>query len=349
MAHRRGNRWVARGYDSTLGFTKHLGTFDTRKEAAAAEAQWRLRSRPSGRETCGQFAERWVRDYPRPRKSTNERNAERVRKFARDFARVKLQDVDRPAARLWATQNKGLLPAVRAMFGDALRDGLVDVNPFAQLRLPQPRGRKDIRALTERELVELAAVARDPRMRLDAFGVEYEAMILFAGYVGCRPGELFALQRSDVKGDTVLIERAVAKDGTIGATKNGRSRLVAVPAPARDAIERVPAHPSGLLFLSPRERMWRQTSHHHLWKLLRTLAGHPDLDFYELRHAAATMLLERGLTPWDVALQLGHMDGGQLVMEVYGHPSEQAARGRIIASWTEDVEPLHAVRKRESA
>jgi hypothetical protein len=55
------------------------------------------------------------------------------------------------------------------------------------------------------------------------------------------------------------------------------------------------------------------------------------------------MLLERGVTPWDVAIQLGHTDGGQLVMERYGHPSEAGARARLLAVWGEDVKPLRAV------
>ena len=36
----------------------------------------------------------------------------------------------------------------------------------------------------------------------------------------------------------------------------------------------------------------------------------PGMDYYELRDAAATMLLERGVTPWDVAIQLGHREAG---------------------------------------
>ena len=45
------------------------------------------------------------------------------------------------------------------------------------------------------------------------------------------------------------------------------------------------------------------------------------------------MLLERGATPWDVAVQLGREDGGQLVMERYGHPSEAAARALAFSRW----------------
>jgi hypothetical protein len=49
------------------------------------------------------------------------------------------------------------------------------------------------------------------------------------------------------------------------------------------------------------------------------------------------MLLERGATPWDVAHQLGHQDGGRLVMQRYGHPSEAGARSRLLAAW--ETEP----------
>ena len=77
-AHRRGKRWVASGYDRAMKRKRYLGTFDTRREADQAEAEWRVRARPAGRETCDQFAERWTRDYPRPRASTNQHNNERV-------------------------------------------------------------------------------------------------------------------------------------------------------------------------------------------------------------------------------------------------------------------------------
>jgi len=52
------------------------------------------------------------------------------------------------------------------------------------------------------------------------------------------------------------------------------------------------------------------------------------------------MLLERGVTPWDVAQQLGHTDGGQLVMELYGHPSEAGARARVLAAWDAQMGPV---------
>ena len=66
------------------------------------------------------------------------------------------------------------------------------------------------------------------------------------------------------------------------------------------------------------------------------------MHWHELRHFAATWLLELGLSPADVAVQMGHRDGGQLVMEVYGHPSERLARDRIRAITGQDYSRVYS-------
>lgn len=351
MATKRGKRWAASGYNKALGRKVHLGTYDTKREAVRVEADWKLRTRKTGGETCGEFAERWMRDFPRPRASTRRTHAEHARRFAADFADVKLTDVDRPTARAWALKHYSDLQAVRAMFGDALRDGLVDINPFANLRLPGSRGRKNIVALTESELDALADLALDPRMELGEYAPEYRAMVLFAGYVGVRPGELYALRRDDLHGDEATVRRAYSSHThEVTETKTGCARTVLVPPPAQDALDQVRAHSSGLLFVTPTDKQWTASLHHRYWTRLRLIANRPGFDFYELRHACATFLLERGATPWQVAQQLGHKDGGQLVMETYGHPNEANMRGQLRALWTPEVEPLRlAERRRESA
>ena len=61
------------------------------------------------------------------------------------------------------------------------------------------------------------------------------------------------------------------------------------------------------------------------------------MDFYELRHFCATHLLELGVSHADVAVQLGHTDGGALVMSTYGHPSEDGARERLKRAYAHKV------------
>jgi hypothetical protein len=102
MPRRRGRRWVAEGYDRGTKRKRYLGTFDTQREARKAEAEWRLRSSATSRETCDQFAARWTTDYPRPRASTNRHNDERVQRFAADFKGLRLADVDSVGTRVGA-------------------------------------------------------------------------------------------------------------------------------------------------------------------------------------------------------------------------------------------------------
>jgi len=59
-----------------------------------------------------------------------------------------------------------------------------------------------------------------------------------------------------------------------------------------------------------------------------------------VRHFCATHLLELGVSHADVAIQLGHTDGGALVMSTYGHPSEDGARERLKQAYERTVTPL---------
>jgi integrase len=92
------------------------------------------------------------------------------------------------------------VPALRAMFNDALEDGLCAVNPFAKLGLDRSKGREDIVVLTRAELDALAQLAR--RMNGERFGREVAALILWAAYTRMRPGETFAARFSLLDGAT---------------------------------------------------------------------------------------------------------------------------------------------------
>ncbi len=221
------------------------------------------------------------------------------------------------------------------MFNDAINDGLhPGPNPFANLRLEQPRGRKDLIALTLDELDELAGCAL--RVHGD-FGPVFRAMVLFASYVGLRPGEMLALERSDVGSEEVAIRRNLDGTGTVKLPKNGQERIVVLPPPAREALADVPVRLDlPWLFVTPRGRRFSKSSLYYYWNPVRAAFGRPGMDFYELRHFCATHLLELG-SPADVAVQLGHSDGGALVMSTYGHPSEDAARERLKKAFRTNV------------
>ena len=225
------------------------------------------------------------------------------------------------------------------MFNDAINDGLhPGPNPFANLRLEQSRGRKDLIALTRGRAGRAVQKALDVH---GEYGPMFRAMVLFAAYVGLRPGELFALERRDVGHDEVTIRQNLDGTGTLKAPKNGRERIVVLPPPARDALADVPARLDvPWLFVTPRGRRFSKCSLYYYWNPVRAAFGRPGMDFYELRHFCATHLLELGVSHADVAVQLGHTDGGALVMSTYGHPSEDAARERLKRAYEANVTRL---------
>ncbi len=348
MIVKRGGSYGVSVYDPQIKRKRWIGTYGTLREARRAERDAAQRA-PHGRtEDCRSFAARWVDDYPRAAPATNRTNRYALRQFEVDFAGVLLAEVDRPKARAWALQQpRSNVRVVRSLFADAINDGLhPGPNPFANMRLEPPRGRKDLIALTEPEVHQLADCALKAH---GAFGPSFRALILFAAYVGLRPGELFALERSDVGVDEVTIRQSLDGTGQLKRPKNGRPRVVILPPPARDALRDVtPWMDVPWLFTTPRGRQVSKGTHLYYWRPVRTLFGRPTMDFYELRHFCATHLLELGVAHADVAVQLGHTDGGALVMSTYGHPTEQGSRERLKRAYGLNVAPMESATRSQS-
>lgn len=319
------------------------GTYATLGGAREVERAALSKPRSARNETCDSFAGRWTGDYPRPRASTNKHNAQQVKAFSRDFAGVRLADVDRPAARAWALKHPGNLGAVRAMFTDALNDGLCAQNPFTNLRIKKSSGRKDLEVLTAAELDALLAAARATH---GAYGTEYAAMIEFAAYTCMRPGEITVLRWEDVDLDRgeVHVRRTLSGDKWIELPKNNQVRTIVLPPAARKALAAVPRRlGSDRVFSTVTGRRFSKGTWHYAWNPVRSAFGRPTMDFYELRHFGCTYMLDAlGLSAADAAVQLGHTDGGRLVMELYGHPSEAAARERIRHAFGDRVVHLQA-------
>jgi integrase len=316
-------------YDRALGRARQVGTYATRREAKAAEAGAAARSTMAGRETIASFAARWLVEYPRPRVSTTLRHAERVKTFVARFGRRRLDSITVPEARTFAVERRGDLPSLRAMFNDARSAGAVTANPFANLRLPQPRGRRDLAPdwLKAPDIEKLADAALTCH---GDYGPVFASLVRLAAYSGMRHGELFGLQWDDLDGDFIYVRRAAdSKTKTIQLPKNGRQRTIVLLPQAREAALACPRLHDRLVFTAPRGGPLWQPNLSVLWKPVKCAAGRPEMDFYESRHFCATHLLELGVSHADVAVQLGHTDGGRLVMSTYGHPSEDAARARI--------------------
>ena len=173
----KNGRPIIEVYDPRIGSKRYVTQSEIRALGFAAAderatgAQDRARSagrpgacRADGRdETIESFAARWPDDYRRGRRgrlrsdSTVEHNRERVRRFGRDHGERTLRSFTRTEARRWANAHPSTVPALRAMFSDAVEDQLADENPFARLGPGAVAGREDIIVLTREEVHELAA------------------------------------------------------------------------------------------------------------------------------------------------------------------------------------------------
>jgi integrase len=144
-----------------------------------------------------------------------------------------------------------------------------------------------------------------------------------------------------VSGDEVTIRQNLDGTGQLKAPKNGKTRTVILTPPARDALlDLTPRLDVPWLFTTPRGLRLSKSTLHYYWRQVRIQFGRPGMDFYELRHFCATHLLELGVAHADVAVQLGHTDGGALVMSTYGHPSEDGARQRLKRAFGNNVASL---------
>ncbi len=235
---------------------------------------------------------------------------------------------------------------MRAMWSDALSAGLVATNPFARLGMKQSRGRRDLPSdwLTAADIDRLETTAHDCHGR---YGAVIASMARFGSETGLRPGELFALDRADLDGGFVDVRRAASSPvREIRPPKNGRSRRVVLSPRAASAAELCPRLHETRLFATPTGRQLWAPAFSTLWRPVRHAAGLPEVTLHHLRHYCATRLLEAGLEAWEVAVQLGHTDGGALVMSTYGHPSERRALDRIADVLDENHSPGYSRQRR---
>lgn len=338
---KRGDRWVSKfSLDGVQRWTPD-GPWATKGQAREAERRYRdrLKARRSS-ETCASFADRWLAEWPRKAAATRELYAQAAQRFAAEFGPTPLGEVERISARSWALGvPRNISKIVGTMYEDARNVGLVESNPFSNLRLPKSERTEEVHppSLDEYRTLLRSCVA------LGGYGPEFRAMIQFAAWTGIRSGELQALQWQDIGTDTIWVRRSRKQDGSLGKPKNGLEREIAFLEPAR-VLDQVPRREgSPFVFHTPRGEPLSKSNGYYHWRkvkapleLERAEAGLPGVRWHDLRHFAATQLLELGASHSDVAIQLGHTDGGALVMARYGHPSQANARERLLAIFDAD-------------
>lgn len=211
---------------------------------------------------------------------------------------------------------------LHSAFSDAIRDGLVSVNPCVYVELPkQPK--KPPQWLTRAEVVELVKA-------LD--GSPVREIVLFMLGTGTRISEARGLRWKDVdlsngtvricgqlqSEDGKLVYRPSTKtnqDRTFGLSKQLRTLLQEVR--SRQLVEGVQDE-DNLVFLNPYGRRFHSK---YVWSFLREAcvsAGIKPVSPHKLRHTAATLALETTGDLHAVGKMIGHAQIA-LTADLYGH------------------------------
>lgn len=348
-------RWRAQVYDPSTGKTvsvpKIIGgpsSYATKREAKAAREKARATLRGArGNVTVAQWRDRWLNDplFRRPKESTMVHNAERTKAFADRYGSLPLSRVTSEIVAEWlAAGHAGTVPALRAMFNDAMSvkaGRLIDANPFARLGLERSRGNRDNRPPTEEQVWAMIEHAR--RLTTPFFA----AWLQVACFTGMRPGELDGLRWEDVDFDRyrIRVERQWNRHTrTFTLPKNGRRREAILTPPARDALLALPRQ-SECCFVSSRGRHFTPSSRDYYWRSVKAAAGWDRSLYLATRHFAGSYMINvLGLDSEDVAIALGHEDGGELVRKLYGHRDRELALLRVQHAFEQaaNVRPLRA-------
>jgi integrase len=315
------------------------GTFATKAEAKRARerARERLGDSREAAVTLAAFWERWTTDslFARPKESTNIHNRERTKGFVPRYGARPIAGIDDAVVAEWLAggERNGTVPALRAMFNDAASakaGRLVRSNPFARLGISRGPGRRHEQPPSEEQVWRIIRSARE--LATPSFA----AWLQVAAFTGLRPGELDALRRANVDLDRSrirVVEQFSAATRTFTLPKNGQTREVPLTDPAREAFVSLPVE-GAFCFAPIRGEHWTASARAYHWKAVRAAAGWEGSLYLATRHFAGWYMVNvLDLPSEDVAIALGHTDGGELVRRLYGHRDRDRALDRVAAAY----------------
>jgi integrase len=258
-----------------------------------------------------------------------ERAAKRNQKLERPCTGAGLE----PGLGAWTIQ--GAVSHLSGLLTAAVEDGLLPANPAFKLDLPPARP-KPIFYWTRSEAAQILLQLGD----LSALAVDLDL------HVGLRPGELFGLRRRYVDVDRWLmhVHGVATRAGWRPHAKTTKShRAVPVPPHLR---ERLLAHlltlePDDLVFPAPGGGVWDDRNFaERVFVPAVEAAGVPAGTPYDMRHTAASWLVQAGVDLQRVQELLGHEKYATTLRYAHLQPGAYAA---VLDAWgTAPLDPRAA-------
>lgn len=334
----------------SLGATRRKVVYGKTRRAVAEKLKTLLRSQQQGiavsssdRLTVGAFLSRWIEGA-----KANVRGSTFLR--YEQLVRVHLMP------RIGRIPLAKLAPSdLSAMYAEMVAEGLAPRTAgHAHRVLGRALRDAEVGGLVVRNVCRLVRPPRVPHVEMRTLSAEQARALLqgseaerlgalwhLALASGARLGELLALSWEAIDFDrgTIRITRTITRTERgleIGEPKTPSSRrTIPIGKAATSALRRHRAaqemerrvagaswHPGGLVFADQIGRPLDGTHMAHTFRAVLAAHGLPRIRIHDLRHTAATLLLEAGLHPRVVAERLGHSTPA-LVLNVYGHVTER--------------------------
>ncbi len=212
--------------------------------------------------------------------------------------------------------------------GDALRWGLMSRNPVSVVLKPK---------VSRREMQVLSA-DQVQQFLICTSGVRNEALYHLAISTGLRQGEILGLKWSDLDWEAASlqiqrqVQRAPGEGLKLVEPKSAAGRRLIVLGPS--TLEKLLKHSkkqrsdrilvgeqwqeNDLIFPSTVGTPMDQKRLHTNFKKLLRKAELPEIRFHDLRHTAATLMLQQGIHPKVVQERLGHSQIS-VTLDTYSH------------------------------
>jgi integrase len=222
------------------------------------------------------------------------------------------------ADRLSAGTVQVIVSHLRAMLDDAVRDGLLETNPIAGVRVPR----------IDRTLV-VPPTVEQLRSISDRLPLRYRALVAVCAGTGMRQGECFGLtlDRVDVAQRSIRIDRQLVtvyrNAPTFGPPKT-RASVRTIPLTDRtlELIRQQAAnYPNrlGLIFSNPKGEPIDRTRFSEEWRPAAASVGLPPrTGMHCLRHFYASLLIRSGCSVKVVQARLGHATASE-TLDTYAH------------------------------